>query len=274
MPKVWFVTGSSRGLGRSIVEYALAKGDSVIATARDKSTLSPLLEKYGPSQVLIYNLDVTSSESAQAAVQAGHQKFGRIDIVINNAGYADPASVEDSTMDDFHRQINTNFYGVVNVSKAVLPLLRQQGSGHIFQVSSIGGRLGSPGLAAYQSAKWAVGGFSVVLAQEVAPFGIKVTALEPGGIRTDWAGSSMTIPPISEPYQQTVGAMAKFIREYTGQEPSLPEKFGPIIEQVYESPEPPVRMLIGPDAVHLAGGVAAAQAKSDEEWKHLSMQSA
>src|SRR6185437_3246266 len=143
-----------------------------------------------------------------AAVAAGTAAFGRIDVVVNNAGYANLAAVEDITLDDFRAQVDANLFGVVNVTKAALPALRAQGAGHIIQVSSVGGRLATPGLSAYQAAKWAVGGFSEVLASEVGPLGIKVTVLEPGGMRTDWAGSSMRVPPISEPYQSTVGVVA------------------------------------------------------------------
>jgi NAD(P)-dependent dehydrogenase (short-subunit alcohol dehydrogenase family) len=174
------------------------------------------------------------------------------------------------TLDVFKAQIDTNFYGVVHVSKAVLPLLRAQGSGHIFQVSSIGGRIGSVGLSAYQSAKWAVGGFSTVLAQEVAPLGIQVTVLEPGGMRTDWAGSSMTIPPISAPYQPTVGAFANMLRAYSGQEPTDPAQVAHAITQLANRPDAPVRLLLGMDATQYAAQAAQALAASDAQWHELS----
>ncbi|KAJ5602263.1 Bcboa17 [Penicillium lagena] len=193
--RVWFITGSSRGLGLAIAEAALNYGDSVIATAREPRQLTHLVEKYGPDRVFSVALDVSDNDKVIQAIKTGHEKFGRIDVVINNAGYANTAAIEDIDIHDFHDQINANLMGVVYVSKAVLPILRQQKSGHIIQVSSIGGRMGAPGLSAYQCAKWAVGGFSTVLAQEVNPLGIKVTVLEPGGIKTDWAGSSMQIPP-------------------------------------------------------------------------------
>jgi NAD(P)-dependent dehydrogenase (short-subunit alcohol dehydrogenase family) len=202
-------------LGRCIVDAALEAGDQVVATARKPEQLAELVARYG-DQLLPVTLDVTDADDVAKAVQLGLDAFGHYDVVVNNAGYGDIASVEDVTLEDFRAQVETNFYGVVQVTKAVLPQLRRQGSGHIFQISSLGGRIGSVGLSAYQSAKWAVGGFSTVLAQEVATFGINVTVLEPGGMTTDWAGSSMNIPPISEPYQQTVGAFAQMIREATG----------------------------------------------------------
>ena len=212
MSQVFFLTGSSRGLGRQVAEAVLAAGHSLVATARNPASLADLADRYG-DRVLPVALDVTDPEAAVAAVKAGTAAFGRIDVVVNNAGYANLASVEDMALDDFRAQVDANLFGVVNVTRAALPVLRAQGGGHIIQVSSVGGRLATAGLSAYQAAKWAVGGFSEVLAQEVGPLGIKVTVLEPGGMRTDWAGSSMRVPPISEPYQPTVGAMARVHEE-------------------------------------------------------------
>lgn len=273
MAKTWFVTGSSRGLGRAVVEAALEAGDFVIATARKAEQVSDLVAKYG-DRVMPVALDVTDSDAVLNAVNAGHQRFGRIDVVVNNAGYGDIAAVEDVALERFRAQIDTNFFGVVYVTKAVLPILRDQGAGHIFQVSSLGGRIASAGLSAYQSAKWAVGGFSSCLAQEVAPFGIKVTVLEPGGIRTDWAGSSMTIPPISKPYEQTVGKFAEFLRGFTGKEPSDPRKIAGLILRLAGHEDPPLRLLIGPDAVEYAGKAAAALAEADRKWRDLSLSTA
>lgn len=270
MSRTWFVTGSSRGLGRSVVEAALEAGDSVIASARKPEQLGDLVAKYG-ERVMPLALDVADSDAVLKAVEAGRTRFGRIDVVVNNAGYGDVAAIEDVSLESFRAQIDANFFGVVYVSKAVLPILREQGRGHIFQVSSLGGRVGSVGLAAYQSAKWAVGGFSTVLAQEVAPLGIQVTVLEPGGMRTDWAGQSMTIPPISEPYEQTVGKFAEFLRAYTGNEPSDPRKVATLILSLAERKDAPLRLLIGPDAVEYAGKAAEALAEADRKWHDLSL---
>ncbi|KAJ5652140.1 Bcboa17 [Penicillium longicatenatum] len=274
MTRVWFITGSSRGLGRAIAEIALDNGDSVIATARKPEQLAELVRKYGNDRVLPIALDVTNNEQVLQAVKSGHERFGRIDVVVNNAGYANTASIEDIDIDDFRTQVDANLMGVVYVSKAVIPILRQQRSGHIFQVSSVGGRVSIPGLSAYQCAKWAVGGFSTVLAQEVAPFGINVTVLEPGGIRTDWAGSSMQIPPVSEPYQATVGAFAAFLRQLSGTEISMPNKVADIVLKVLGEKEPPLRLLVGPDAVEHAGKVAEVLSASDRKWEELSISSA
>jgi NAD(P)-dependent dehydrogenase (short-subunit alcohol dehydrogenase family) len=272
--KVWFITGSSRGLGLAVAEAALNNGDSVIATARKPEQLAGLVEKYGADRVLPVTLDVTNNDQAIAAVNNGHEKFGRIDVVVNNAGYANTASVEDIDIEDFRKQVDANLFGVVYVTKAVVPIMRQQKSGHIFQISSLGGRVGSPGLAAYQCSKWAVGGFSTILSREIAPFGIKITVLEPGGIRTDWAGASMGVPPISEPYQQSVGAMVEHLRSISGNEPSIPSKIGQIILKLLDEEEPPLRLVIGPDAVSYAKSVGEALAASDEKWRELSLSSA
>ncbi|RDW93475.1 BcBOA17 protein [Aspergillus mulundensis] len=271
--KVWFITGTSRGLGLALAQAALKDGDFVIATARNPDQISHLVEQYGSEQVYPIALDVSNYNQVIAAVRSGHERFGRIHYVVNNAGYADIASIEDITITDFQAQVNTNLMGVVYVSKAVLPILRQQKSGHIFQISSIGGRVGMNGLAAYQCAKFAVGGFSACLAQEVAPFGVKVTVLEPGGIRTDWSGSSMRIPPVSEPYQSTVGAFAKFVRGHNGSEPSLPEKIAEIVLKLTSEAEPPLRLLVGPDALMYGKKAADELAASDEKWKELSLSS-
>jgi NAD(P)-dependent dehydrogenase (short-subunit alcohol dehydrogenase family) len=250
------------------VEAILASGDSVVATARKADQLGHFVEKYGPDRVLTASLDVSNNEQVLQVVQLAHKTFGRIDLVVNNAGYADLASIEDVPLDSFRAQIETNFLGVVNVTKAVLPILRQQGSGHILQVSSVGGRVGSPGLAAYQSAKWAVNGFSTVLAREVEPLGIKVTVLEPGGIKTDWAGSSMGYLPISEPYQQSVGAFAK-LRDLYSDTWALPSKIADAILHISNVTEPPLRLLLGPDTVEYAKHASAELASSDEKWRDV-----
>ncbi|QHD05860.1 SDR family NAD(P)-dependent oxidoreductase [Pseudomonas sp. R76] len=269
MSKIWFITGSFRGLGRAITEAALRAGDRVVATARNPRQLDALVAEYGDA-VYPLQLDVTNNLQVIEAVDAAVAHFGRLDVVVNNAGYGDLASVEDVTLEDFSAQIDTNFYGVVHVSKAVLPILRAQGNGHIFQVSSLGGRIGMAGLAAYQSAKWAVGGFSTVLAQEVNPLGVQVTVLEPGGMRTDWSGASMTIPPISEPYQQSVGALVELLN-VPGILPTGPERVAEIVLGLALNKDAPLRLLIGSDAVQYAARAAADLAASDEKWHDLSV---
>jgi NAD(P)-dependent dehydrogenase (short-subunit alcohol dehydrogenase family) len=271
MSQVFFLTGSSRGLGRQVAEAVLAAGHSLVATARNPASLADLTDRYG-RQVLPVALDVTDPVAAQAAVAAGTEAFGRIDVVVNNAGYANVAAVEDISLGDFREQVEANLFGVVNVTKAALPVLRAQGGGHIIQVSSIGGRLATPGLSAYQAAKWAVGGFSEVLAREVGPLGIKVTVLEPGGMRTDWAGSSMRVPPVSEPYGPTVGAMAAMHREI-GSDDALgdPAKVAQVVLAVAGMAEPPLRLILGSEAYAYATAAARARAESDAAWHDLTV---
>jgi NAD(P)-dependent dehydrogenase (short-subunit alcohol dehydrogenase family) len=269
VPKVFFLTGSSRGLGRAIAEAVLAAGHELVATARNPESLDDLLAAH-PDQVLPLALDVTDATAAEAAIVAGRERFGRIDVVVNNAGYADLAAIEDVDPDDFRAQIDTNLFGVVNVTKAALPVLREQGGGHVIQVSSVGGRMATPGLAAYQSAKWAVGGFSSVLAAEVGPVGVKVTVLEPGGMQTDWAGSSMRVPPISEPYQPTVGGSAAM---HNTEALSLgdPAKVAQVVLQIAAMDDPPLRLILGSEAYTYATAAARAQAESDERWHDLTV---
>ena len=266
---VYFVTGSSRGLGRQIVLAALEAGHQVAATARNTSALDDVVARYG-ERVLPVALDVADAGAAAAAVAATVDRFGRVDVVVNNAGYANLAAVEDITLADFREQIDANLMGVVHVTKAALPYLRAQGSGHVIQVSSIGGRMATAGLSAYQSAKWAVGGFSEVLAREVAPLGIHVTVLEPGGMQTDWAGSSMAVPPISEPYRETVGAMAAM---HGADWVALgdPAKVAQVVLAVAGMDEPPLRLILGSEAYAYATAAAAARAESDARWHDLTI---
>jgi NAD(P)-dependent dehydrogenase (short-subunit alcohol dehydrogenase family) len=267
--KVWLITGSSRGLGRSFADAVLAAGHRLVATARKPDQLADLVLKYG-AQVLPVALDVTDVAAARDAVHAAVGTFGRLDVVVNNAGYANVASIEDMTEEDFRAQIEANFFGVVNVTRAALPVLRRQRSGHIIQISSVGGRIGSPGLGAYQSAKWAVDGFSEVLAKEVEPLGIKVTVVEPGGFRTDWAGSSMTVAPTSADYQATVGKMAEYRRN-----PDVmrgdPDKAAQVLLHIASLEHPPHRLLLGAGAVRVAGAAAEQLAADDARWTTVSL---
>src|ERR1700730_9838410 len=185
MSKVWLVTGSASGLGRNMAEAVLASGDRLLATRRDPRRLDELVEKYG-DQVRNAPLDVADEAAAYVAVQVAVDAFGRLDVVVNNAGYGDIAPFEQLSADRFKALIDTNFYGVVYMTRAAVPIMRKQKSGCILQLSSVGGRLALPGSTGYHAAKWAVGGFTESLAQELAPFGVKVCALEPGGMRTNW----------------------------------------------------------------------------------------
>ena len=270
MSKVWLLTGSSRGLGRALGEAVLAGGHKLVATARDPAQLADLVERYG-DQVRAVALDVTDARAAGDAIKAAVDAFGRLDVLVNNAGYGNVGSIEDTSDAVFRAQIETNLFGVVNVTKAALPLLREQRSGHIIQISSIGGRIGTPGLAAYQTAKWGVEGFSEVLAKEVGPLGVKVTIIEPGGFRTDWAGASMTIRPSRPEYDSTVGAVARFQREYTGRQPGDPVKAAAVILHITSLAEPPLRLLLGSNAVDRAEQSDLARIEADRKWRELSV---
>lgn len=268
MSKVWFITGSSRGLGRALVEAALANGDRVVAAARKPEALADLGAAHG-DRLRGVALDVTDPAQAGAAVREGIDAFGGLDVLVNNAGYGFFGAFEEMAADDFRAQIDTNFWGVVHVTRAALPFLREQGSGHILQISSIGGRHAVPGLSAYHAAKFAVEGFSESLAQEVAPLGIRLTIVEPGGFRTDWAGASMAYAPPMDAYGASVGAMRDFLRPFAGQEPGDPRKAASVIVGIAGTPDAPLRLPLGNDALALLRQCYKSNAEGLERWAHL-----
>jgi NAD(P)-dependent dehydrogenase (short-subunit alcohol dehydrogenase family) len=271
--KAWFITGSSRGLGRAIAEAAVARGDRVAATARNPRTLHGLVTA-DPDQgvALALELDVTDRLQAEAAVQAAVDAFGRIDVVVNNAGYANVGAIEDFSEEDLRAQVETNLWGVVNVTRAALPVLREQTAGHVIQISSIGGRVTSAGLGPYQMSQFAVEGFSSVLRKEVAPLGIPVTVVEPGGIRTDWAGSSMRISAARSDYDASVGMQARRLREHgPGGAIGDPVKMAQAILRIADADSPPAQLLLGSDAVKLAHDADAARLAEFERWEALSL---
>lgn len=270
MTKVWLITGSTRGFGRSLAEAVLAQGDQLIATARKPEQLADLVEQYG-DQVRAVQLDVTDPAQAEAAIHTAVQAFGRLDVLVNNAGYGNISSIEETSFEDFRAQIETNLWGVINVTKAALPLLREQGFGHILQFSSIGGRSSAPGLAAYQTAKWAVEGFSEVLSKEVTPLGLKVTLIEPGGFRTDWAGSSMSHIEPREEYKETVGRLLAHVRGTEGTANGDPAKAALAIIAIVNEQNPPLRLLLGSDAIAIARAVDQAKLAETERWEKLSV---
>jgi NAD(P)-dependent dehydrogenase (short-subunit alcohol dehydrogenase family) len=271
MSKVWLVTGSASGLGRNIAEAVLASGDRLVATARDPHRLEDLVKKYG-DQVRTAALDVADEDAARGAVRAAVGAFGRLDVVVNNAGYGDVAPFEQLSPERFKAVLDTNFYGVVNVTRAAVPIMRKQKSGCILQISSVGGRLALPGSTAYHAAKWAVGGFTESLAQEVAPFGVKVCALEPGGMRTNWgARAHQDMPDLLPDYEPSVGAVVKALHSVWGQENSDPAKVAQVILRLAASDHLPAHLLIGSDAVRYAGEAEAARAADAERWHDMSV---
>ncbi|POX62991.1 short-chain dehydrogenase/reductase [Streptomyces sp. Ru62] len=269
-PQVWFITGSSRGLGRALVTAALEAGHHVVATARRPEALAEAFHEYG-DRVLPLALDVTSADAARAAVDAAIERFGRIDVLVNNAGYANVSPIETADDDDFRAQFETNFWGVYNVTKAALPTLRRQGSGTVVQFSSIGGRVGgSPGIASYQAAKFAVDGFSRVLATETAPFGVRVMVVEPSGFATDWAGSSMTVHAIPEAYDQTVGEMNRRVRQSTDGAAGDPRRAAEIVVRTVGREQIPSHLPLGVNAVTMALDYSRRQIAEATAWEKVS----
>ncbi|MCV7345604.1 SDR family NAD(P)-dependent oxidoreductase [Mycolicibacterium rhodesiae] len=272
MSHVILISGASRGLGRAIAEAALTAGHRVVAGVRSATSLDDLAARE-PERLAVVELDVTNDEQVRAAVETAIERWGRLDVLVNNAGYANMAAAEDVDFDDFRAQVEANFFGVVRLTQAVLPIMRRQGAGHIVQISSVGGRLARPGLAAYQSSKWAVTGYSGVLAEEVAPLGIKVSVLEPGGMRTDWSGSSMRIAPVRPEYEATVGAAVELSRSaHLGA--SDPVKVAALVLDIVDMDAPPARLLVGPDAYRYATAAGRDLLAADERYEALSVSTA
>ena len=266
----WLITGSSRGLGRALAEAVLQAGHRLVATARDPEQLAVLSTQYGDA-VRTVALDVTDPLAAQRAVQAASEAFGGLDVLVNNAGQGDVNAVEDTSLEDFRRQIEINLFGTIIVTKAAIPLMREQRSGHIIQLSSVGGRIGAPGRAPYSAAKWGVEGFSESLALEMALLGVHVTLVEPGGFRTDFAGASTTLREGRADYDAVVGAAARRQRAYDGQQPGDPKRAAQAILRIAAMDDPPLRIALGSDA---ADAIEAADVKRLEElrrWWGLSV---
>jgi NAD(P)-dependent dehydrogenase (short-subunit alcohol dehydrogenase family) len=271
MAKIWLITGSGNGLGRDIAEAALAAGDSVVAGARRPEELAPLVAQYG-ERVKPVSLEVRDAAAAQRAVQSAVETFGRLDVLVNNAGYGQIAPFEQMSAEDFQAIIDTCLNGVVYTTRAAIPVMRKQKSGHIFQVSSIGGRMAISGNTAYHAAKWAVGGFSDALAMEVAPFGVKVCTLEPGGIRTNWARrAGQNSPELLPEYEPSVGPIYHLLERIEGHQEGDPRKIADLIVQLASSDDVPVRLILGVDAENRVQHAEAARAKEAAKWRHLTL---
>lgn len=242
MSKTWFITGTSKGFGKVWAEAALERGDQVVATARDESTLSELNDKYGDN-VLTLSLDVQDKTAIDSAVKRGRDQFGRLDVVVNNAGYGLFGAVEEVSEEEARDQIETNLFGALWVTQAALPYMREQGSGHILQVSSIGGVNAFPYVGMYHASKWGLEGFSQSLAQEVEPLGIHVTLIEPVGYSTDWAGPSAKFATEMPAYDHVREANTK--RRSNMPKPGDPEATGPVVLELVDMEEPPLRLFFG-----------------------------
>ena len=248
--KTWFITGTSRGFGREWAIAALDRGDQVAATARNLDTLDDLVAKYGDA-ILPIELDVTDRAAAFAAVRQAHARFGRLDVVVNNAGYGHFGMIEEVTEDEIRAQLETNVLGALWVTQAALPYLREQGSGHILQVSSIGGVSAFMNTGAYHASKWALEGFSQSLSQEVAGFGIKVTLIEPAGYSTDWSGSSAKHSAPLPAYDPVRDEAAR-TRAQRYSAPGDPAATRDAILRVVDSDNPPLRLFLGDSPLRIA----------------------
>jgi NAD(P)-dependent dehydrogenase (short-subunit alcohol dehydrogenase family) len=270
MTKIWFITGASRGFGREWTIAALERGDKVAATARDISTLSDLADKYGDS-ILPLELDVTDREGDFAAVAKAHDFFGGLDIVINNAGYGQFGFIEELSEKEFRDQIETNVFGAMWVTQAALPFLREQGSGHIIQVSSIGGITAFPNIGAYHASKWALEGFTQALNVEVKQFGIKVTTIEPGGFSTDWGGASAKhAEPIGAYDEFRTAIMAQRDKQAAGR--GNPGATGAVVLKLVDLDEPPLRVFFGTSPLDIAKADYASRIETWEKFHDLSVE--
>jgi NAD(P)-dependent dehydrogenase (short-subunit alcohol dehydrogenase family) len=266
--KVWFITGTSKGFGRVWAEAALARGDQVAATARNTETLSRLAQRYG-KQVAVLKLDVTDRAEVQAAIAEANRRFGRLDVVINNAGYGLFGTIEEVSETEARAQIETNLFGALWVTQAALPIMRAQGSGHIIQVSSIGGVNAFPTIGLYHASKWGLEGFSQALAAEVAAFNIKVTIVEPGGYATDWGGSSAiraTAIPAYDPARERIASFR------STNVPGDPEATGPAILKVVDAQDPPLRVFFGSGGLPMTRAEYGRRLETWEKWNSLSVE--
>jgi NAD(P)-dependent dehydrogenase (short-subunit alcohol dehydrogenase family) len=269
MKRIWFITGSSRGLGRNLAAAVLATGDCVAATARKPEQLKDLAEQY-PDRLFPIELDVTRPEQIKQAVASTIARWGKIDVLVNNAGFGITGAAEAYTDEQVRSQLETNLYAPIEITRAVLPYMRKARSGHILQISSVGGRVGNPGLTIYQAAKFGLGGFSEALAREVAPLGIRVTSIEPGGFRTDWGGASMSFAEPVEGYETTVGWMIEHLRSGNFQPMGDPDKAAKVMIDLVEHPAPPVHLILGSEAAGFLKQADAARQAEFEKWLPVS----
>jgi NAD(P)-dependent dehydrogenase (short-subunit alcohol dehydrogenase family) len=266
--KVWFITGTSRGFGREWALAALERGDSVAGTARDVGSLDDIVAAHGDA-VLPISLDVTDRQAAFAAVAQAHEHFGRLDVIANNAGYGQFGMVEELSEDETRAQIETNLFGALWVTQAALPFLREQGSGHILQVSSIGGISAFPGIGMYHASKWGLEGLSQALAQEVAGFGIKVTLIEPGGYSTDWGGSSAKHATEIPAYDDVRAQAAN--RPTRRGTPGDPVATRQAVLALVDSDDPPLRLFFGKTPLAIATADYESRLATWNEWQPLSV---
>ncbi|OZE12437.1 short-chain dehydrogenase/reductase [Rhodococcus sp. 05-2255-3B1] len=268
--KTWFITGTSKGFGREWAIAALERGDRVAATARNTDTLKDLVEQYGDA-ILPIELDVNDRAADFAAVQQAHDKFGSLDIVVNNAGYGQFGMIEELSEEDARAQIETNVFGALWVTQAALPFMREQGSGHILQVSSIGGISAFPNVGAYHASKWALEGFSQALAQEVEDFGIHVTLIEPGGFSTDWSGPSAKKSTDIAAYDSIRDKAAK-LRSARQATPGDPSATRSALLKVVDAEKPPLRVFFGDAPLQIATKDYESRLANWREWQPVAVE--
>ncbi|MET0763346.1 MAG: SDR family oxidoreductase [Blastococcus sp.] len=269
MPKTWFITGASRGFGREWTIAALERGDTVAATARDTATLDDLVARFG-DKILPIRLDVTDRDAVFAAVAEAHDRFGGLDVVVNNAGYGQFGMIEEISEAEARAQFDTNVFGALFVTQAALPYLRAQGSGHILQVSSIGGISAFPNIGIYNASKWALEAFSQSLAAEVADFGIKVTIIEPGAYSTDWGGASAkqaTPNPAYDAFREKAAEQ----RKARAGNPGDPVATREAVLQVVDAEDPPLRIFFGDIPLKIATRDYESRLATWREWEPVSI---
>jgi NAD(P)-dependent dehydrogenase (short-subunit alcohol dehydrogenase family) len=269
--RVWFITGASSGLGRAIAEAVLARGERVVATARQPERVAELEDRHGGRAIAV-PLDVTDPVQARAAIETGLATFDRIDVVVNNAGYGLFGALEELSDDELRRQFETNVFGALTVTRAALPHLRRQRSGHIVQISSLEGVAPAvAGEAAYAGTKFAVEGVAEALAEEIAHLGSRVTIVEPGPLRTDFAAGATAKPPESADYADSVGKALEWFEELGGRQPNDAARVAEAIVEAVDADEPPLRLALGEEAVAAIRGKLERQLRDLDAWEHLSL---
>jgi len=267
---VWFITGASSGFGKALAEYAINKGYQVVATARRKNKLDNLANQ-APTQVLPITMDVTNREEVKQAIDKTISELGQIDVLINNAGYGIVGALEETPEQEFRDQMETNFFGAINVTQEALPHMRKQGKGAIVNMSSMGGNMSFGGFSAYSASKFALEGASEALAQEVAPFGIKTMIVEPGAFRTEFAGRALKHMPKLEAYNDIVGGTRDFAKGMDGTQDGNPAKAAEAIDKAIQNKNTPLRLQLGADAIEAVKAHAEDLLQDLETWKPIGL---
>ena len=264
--RVWFITGCSTGFGRELAKAVLTRGERVVATARKVEEVQDF-EESGPELARAVRLDVTDPEEVSGAVDAALDAFGRIDVLVNNAGYGSMGAVEEVHEEEIRRQFEVNVFGVLNITRAVLPHMRERRQGHIINISSVGGFVGVPGFGIYNGTKFAVEGISEALALETEPLGIHITIVEPGAFRTDWAGRSLAPPPAIDDYRETVGQTREYISNENGNQQGNPRLAAEAMISAVEADEPPLRLPLGDDALGMIREKLDSVKRETDTWE-------